>query len=172
MARAVLLLGGNIGDVKRTLQSAQQLVNARVGAVLHCSHRYQSEPWGFDGGGRFSNQALEVDTDLSPEEVLDAVQRIESELGRNRAAETLEKARTGAAYVSRPIDIDILFHDDAVIHSERLCVPHPRLAEREFALVPLCEIMRSRRHPVSGLTVGQLLDALRAAQSSVQPCEK
>ena len=131
---------------------------------------YESEPWGFSGD-RFSNQALEVSTDLAPEEVLDAVQRIECELGRNRAAETLEKARTGAAYVSRPIDIDILFYDDAVIRSERLTVPHPRLAEREFALVPLCEIMRGRRHPVSGLTVAQMLGALRA-QSSEQPCGK
>ena len=170
MARVVLLAGGNTGDVKRTLQSAQQLVNDRVGAVLRCSHRYESEPWGFSGD-RFSNQALEVSTDLAPEEVLDAVQRIECELGRNRAAETLEKARTGAAYVSRPIDIDILFYDDAVIRSERLTVPHPRLAERGFALVPLCEIMRGRRHPVSGLTVAQMLGALRA-QSSEQPCGK
>lgn len=170
MARVVLLAGGNIGDVKRTLQSAQQLINARVGAVLHCSHRYESEPWGFSGD-RFSNQALEVSTDLSPLEVLDTVQQIETELGRNRAAETLEKARTGAVYVSRPIDIDIIFYDDAVIRSERLTVPHPRLAEREFALVPLCEIMRSRRHPVSGLTLGELLDALRA-QSSESPCGK
>ncbi len=171
MARAILLLGGNQGDVKRTLQTAQQLINARIGAVLHCSHRYESEPWGFDGGARFSNQALEVSTDLAPVEVLDALQTIERELGRNRAAETLEKARTGAPYVSRPIDIDIIFYDDEVIDTERLRVPHPRLAEREFALVPLCEIVRSRRHPVSGLTVGEMLDALRA-QPKTGSCEK
>lgn len=150
-----------MGDVKRTLQTAQQLVNARVGAVLRCSHRYESPAWGFSSETSFSNQALEVSTDLSPEEVLDALQSIECELGRNRAAETLEKARTGAAYVSRPIDIDIIFYDDAVIATGRLQVPHPRLAEREFALVPLCEIMRDRRHPVCGLTAEQMLDELR-----------
>lgn len=161
MARVVLLAGGNVGDVKRTLQTAQQLVNARVGAVLRCSHRYESPAWGFSSETSFSNQALEVSTDLSPEEVLDALQSIECELGRNRAAETLEKARTGAAYVSRPIDIDIIFYDDAVIATGRLQVPHPRLAEREFALVPLCEIMRDRRHPVCGLTAEQMLDELR-----------
>ena len=154
MARVTLLLGGNEGDVKRTLQAAQQLVNARVGAVLRCSHRYESEPWGFASAARFSNQALEITTDLSPLEVLDAVQRIECDLGRNRAAEAVEKASTGAAYTSRPIDIDIIFYDDEVIREERLTVPHPRLAEREFALVPLCEIMRLRRHPVTGETVG------------------
>ena len=86
MARVVLLTGGNSGDVKRTLQAAQQLVNAKVGAVLRCSHRYETKPWGFDADGVFSNQALEVSTDLLPLEVLDAVQAIERELGRNRAA--------------------------------------------------------------------------------------
>ena len=164
MARVVLLAGGNLGDVKSRLQRAQKLVNERVGAVLRCSHRYESEPWGFSGD-RFSNQALEVSTDLAPEEVLDAVQEIERLLGRNRAAEQREKARSGAAYVSRPIDIDILFYDDLVLASERLTLPHPLLAEREFALVPLCEIMRSRRHPVSGRTMGELLDDLKRRKS-------
>ena len=82
-------------------------------------------------------------------------------LGRNRAAEAVEKASSGAVYCSRPIDIDIIFYDDEVIGDERLTVPHPLLAEREFALVPLCEIMRQRRHPVTGATVGEMLDALR-----------
>lgn len=161
MARVILLTGGNTGDVKRTLQSAQQLINDRVGAVLRCSHRYESEPWGFDAAERFSNQALAVTTDLTPDGVLDAVQEIERLLGRNRAAEAVEKASTGAAYTSRPIDIDIAFYDDEVISTERLTVPHPRLGEREFALIPLCEIARIKRHPVTGLTVGEMLDALR-----------
>ena len=161
MARVALLLGGNQGDVKRTLQTAQQLINSRVGAVLRCSHRYESEPWGFPAAQRFSNQAQEVSTDLSPLEVLDACQGIERELGRNRAAEAIEKASSGAAYSSRPIDIDIIFYGDEVIDDERLTVPHPLLAEREFALQPLAEIMRRHRHPVTGVTVGEMLDALR-----------
>ena len=125
MARVVLLTGGNTGDVKRTLQAAQQLINARVGAVLRCSHRYESKPWGFDAEQHFSNQALEVSTDLQPLEVLEAVQAIEQELGRNRAAEAVEKARTGVAYTSRPIDIDILFYDDEVIASAHRSPPAP-----------------------------------------------
>ena len=161
MARVALLLGGNQGDVKRTLQTAQQLINSRVGAVLRCSHRYESEPWGFPAAQRFSNQALEVSTDLSPLEVLDACQGIERELGRNRAAEAIDKASSGAAYSSRPIDIDIIFYGDEVIDDERLTVPHPLLAEREFALQPLAEIMRRHRHPITGVTVGEMLDALR-----------
>ena len=134
MARVVLLTGGNSGDVKRTLQAAQQLVNAKVGAVLRCSHRYETKPWGFDADGVFSNQALEVSTDLLPLEVLDAVQAIERELGRNRAAEAVEKARTGVNYTSRPIDIDILFYDDEVIDSERLAASaHGRTGVRTRA---------------------------------------
>lgn len=161
MARVVLLAGGNIGDVKSRLQQAQQLINDRVGAVLRCSHRYESEPWGFAAGTRFSNQAIEVSTDLAPEEVLDAVLAIEGDLGRNRAAEQRERELSKAPYASRMIDIDILFYDDLVLVSERLTLPHPLLAEREFALVPLCEIMRTRRHPVTGRTMEQLLEELK-----------
>ena len=98
---------------------------------------------------------------LTPHEVLDACQAIERELGRNRAAEAIEKATSGAPYCSRPIDIDVIFYDDAVFSDERLTVPHPHLAEREFALVPLNEIMRQHRHPVTGQTVGEMLESLR-----------
>lgn len=161
MARVTLLLGGNQGDVKHTLQAAQQMINARVGAVLRCSHRYESEAWGFSAPERFSNQALEVSTDLSPYEVLDTCQDIERALGRNRAAEAIAKASSGMAYTSRPIDIDVIFYDDLVLDDERLTIPHPLLAERAFALTPLNEIMRQHRHPVTGATVGEMLEALR-----------
>ena len=110
MARVVLLLGGNQGDVKRTLQTAQQLINSRVGAVLRCSHRYESEPWGFRSPDRFSNQALEVSTDLTPHEVLDACQAIERDLGRNRAAEAIEKA---GIVIDKVIDIEVA--DEAIV---------------------------------------------------------
>ena len=93
------------------------------------------------------------------------MKEIERQLGRNHAAEALERAAGGSRYASRPVDIDILFYDDAVISDERLTIPHPLLAEREFALVPLCEIMRTRRHPVTGRTVGEMLEALRAAKT-------
>ena len=93
--------------------------------------------------------------------MLDACQAIERDLGRNRAAEAIEKASSGAPYGSRPIDIDVIFYDDLVLSDERLTLPHPHLGEREFALVPLNEIVRRYRHPVTGLTVGEMLEALR-----------
>lgn len=161
-------MGGNRGDVKRTLQQAQQLVNERIGAVMRCSNRYESAPWGFEDTTPFFNQALEVSTDLAPLEVLDALQRIEEELGRNRAAEQVEHTASGARYVGRPIDIDLIFYGSEVIDHERLQVPHPLIAEREFALVPLCEIMRRFCHPVSGKTIEELLAELRATTSTHQ----
>ena len=150
MARVVLLTGGNVGDVKERLRTAQRLVNARIGAVLRCSHCYGSAPWGFEAEQPFVNQVLVADTDLAPHEVLAEVHRIERELGRNRAAEA----------VSRPIDIDILLYDDEVISTPELTIPHPGIAEREFVLTPLCEVLRQRPHPVLGLTMGELRDNL------------
>ena len=94
------------------------------------------------------------------------MQEIERQLGRNRAAESVEKASAGVRYVSRPIDIDIIFYGDETISTDRLVIPHPHLAVREFALVPLAEIVRSKRHPVTGLTVGEMLDAVRNRQKT------
>ena len=95
MARVVLLTGGNVGDTKELLRTAQRLVNGRIGAVLRCSHCYTSAPWGFEAAQPFVNQVLVADTDLTPHEVLAELQRIERELGRNRAAEAVERAATG-----------------------------------------------------------------------------
>ena len=163
MPRAVILTGGNTGDMKRRLQQAQQLINEHVGAVLRCSHRYTSAPWGFSAPDApdFSNQVLEVTTELAPEALLDALQAIERTLGRDRDAERRERERTGQPYASRTIVLDLLFYDDAVIDTPRLRVPHPQIAEREFVLVPLCEILRTKRHPVTGKTPVEMLDELR-----------
>ena len=124
MARVVLLTGGNVGDVKERLRTAQRLVNARIGAVLRCSHCYGSAPWGFEAEQPFVNQVLVADTDLAPHEVLAEVHRIE------------------------------------VISTPELTIPHPGIAEREFVLTPLCEVLRQRPHPVLGLTMGELRDNL------------
>ena len=166
MARAVLITGGNLGDVKSRLQQAQRLINDRVGIVLRCSHRYKSQPWGFTAQERFSNQVLEVDTELSPDELLDEVQAIEKELGRDREEERRLKEQSGAPYSSRMIDIDILFYDDLIIESPRLTIPHPLLQERDFVLAPLCELMKNKRHPVLGKTVEELRAELLSKRES------
>ena len=164
MARAVLITGGNIAGVKERMHRAQELINSRAGVVMRCSHRYESKAWGFESDDLFNNQVLVVDTELSPEELLRTVQEIELELGRNRTAEAEQKASTGAAYCSRPIDIDILFYDDEVVDTPDLKIPHPLLHRRDFVLTPLCEIMRDFRHPVLGKTISELRAALAEEQ--------
>jgi 2-amino-4-hydroxy-6-hydroxymethyldihydropteridine diphosphokinase len=140
MAKVILSTGGNVGDMKPMLHRAQEMVNDQIGPVLRCSHRYKSEPWGFEAENRFSNQVLVCDTDLTPREVLEKVHDIETALGRDRVAEAAEKERTGRPYASRVIDIDILFYDNETINEPDLQIPHPRIAEREFVLAPLREL--------------------------------
>ncbi len=160
MARAFIITGGNLGDVKPRLRRAQQLINDKVGVVLRCSHVYTSKAWGFSSEYDFMNQALIVDTDLAPEELLVALQAIETELGRNRKAEAEEKARRNEPYSSRVIDIDILFYDDRVVDLPNLKIPHPLMQDRDFVLAPLCEIMPDKEHPVLGKSVSDLRKAL------------
>lgn len=88
-------------------------------------------------------------------------QEIEAELGRDREAEQREKELSGQNYASRVIDIDILLYDDEIVDTDTLKIPHPRMTEREFVLTPLCEVMRGRKHPVAGLTMGELREKLQ-----------
>lgn len=162
MARVVLLTGGNSGDVKRTLQAAQQLVNAKVGAVLRCSHRYETKPWGFDADGVFSNQALEVSTD--PAAFGSARRRAGHRTGAGpqpRRRSCRESPHGRELYLAADRYRHPFLRRRGDRQPNALTVPHPLMGEREFALVPLCEIMRQRRHPVTGRTVGEMLEELR-----------
>lgn len=155
MARAVLLTGGNLGDVAATLARARRVLERRVGRVVAASTLNESEPWEFEAEQQFLNQALAIETGLSPEELLATTQAIEKELGRE------EKTVPEQGYRSRRIDIDILFYDDRVVKTPLLNIPHPLIARRAFALIPLVEIMPDFVHPESGKTVRQMLDALQ-----------
>ena len=160
MAKAVLITGGNRGDVRALLRRAAGLIGERIGRIVRSSACYESAPWGFRAEQSFWNQVLEVETPLHPEELLEAVHSVEAVLGRDRVQEGLEKASTGERYASRTLDVDILFYDDEVIRTPRLEIPHPRLGGREFVLRPLCELMPERRHPVTGERMRDLLKAL------------
>lgn len=160
MARVVLITGGNVGDAERRLGEAAQLIDAEVGRVVSYSRVYRTKAWGFEAED-FRNQVLVVESDLEPMRVLEAVNDIECRLGRDRAAEQEVKSATGARYASRSIDIDILFYDDLIVESERLTLPHPRIAEREFVLEPLAEVVAEWRHPISGKSVQQMYDELK-----------
>lgn len=158
--RAVVLAGGNVGDTAARLQRASVLLGERGGRVVQASSLLTTEPWGFESAERFVNQAFEIETTLAPEALLDVLQSIERDLGRDRDAERAERNRTGQRYASRLIDLDLICYGDAVIRTERLTVPHPLMAEREFVLRPMCELVPAWRHPLTGRSVREMLETI------------
>ncbi len=155
-----LLLGSNLDPRESFINKAITLISERAGKVLGMSTIYQSEAWGFQSDTRFLNQVLRIETNLTPEDLLQKTQQIEKNLGRTRVEEN--------GYTSRTIDIDILYYDQKVMSSENLIIPHPRLHLRRFTLLPLAELAPELQHPVSHLTQQELL--VRCADTGeVQP---
>lgn len=150
MHRAILLLGGNLGDIKATLKLSLDLLQNEVGAVQKQSKLFESEPWGFEHAQNFLNQVIEIETNYSARELLGLTQKIEKELGR--------KQKTSTHYEGRLIDIDILFFDDEIVDDDDLKIPHPRLHERLFTLLPLNEVWSSYTHPILNKSIAELLN--------------
>lgn len=161
MSRVVFLTGSNAPDRDDVLRRTAEILVRRVGEVEKMSQIYGSEPWGFHAEEVFSNQALVLQTTLTPIEVLDEALATEQEVGRDRAKEQMEKQITGERYASRVVDVDVMFYDDEVIDTPRLKLPHPLLHVREFALEPLCEIMGDYCHPVLGKTLNTIYEELK-----------
>ena len=147
MAEVFILLGGNVGDKRKIFTETIQMIGESIGNPTKISSIYDTEPWGFDSEP-FWNQALVIETMLLPLEILDLTQAIETSMGR---------IRSRGSYESRPMDIDLLFYDDLILHTPRLTLPHPKIAERRFVLVPLNEISPLKRHPLSGNTISEML---------------
>lgn len=131
MAKVYLLLGTDLGNKETNLQEAVSLLEQKAGKVVQLSSVYESEAWGFESKTTFYNQAVCIETDLQPEQLLEVCLAIETELGRER---------TGGGYQSRIIDIDILLYGTVRIETDHLTIPHPKLPNRLFALLPLVEI--------------------------------
>ncbi len=165
MHRLVLLIGGNQGDRLSLIQQATEQIRTRIGSVAAVSSIHETEPWGefaVERGKRkvenFLNRALLVDTALTPHEALREALAIEAALGRRRGRGGVGERRL---YHSRPMDIDLIFYDDAVVDTPDLVIPHPRAHLRHFVLEPLAELIPDYRHPVFGMTVAELLGGLR-----------
>ena len=149
MAIAYLAVGTNIGNKRRNMITAAALLAERVGDVLALSGFYETEPWGFQSENTFLNAALQLDTSLSPLELLKATQEIEIEMGRTQ--------KSNGAYHDRIIDIDILLYDNLVLQTPELTLPHPLMHERLFVMEPLAEIAPNVIHPVFKKPVISLL---------------
>lgn len=161
MRTAYIGMGGNLaswaGTPEATLAAAAHRLET-LGRVVCRSSLYSTEPVGFAEQPRFVNAVVELETELGPQELLDGLLSIEREFGRDRPQ--------GLQNGPRTLDLDILLYDDARINEPGLLIPHPRLAERAFALVPLNEIAPLARAAESGRTVSQLLDSLSLVSES------
>lgn len=141
MTDVVILGGGNIGDVKCRLDAAEALIAERIGRVSSRSEWYTTEPWGFESSADFTNRAWVVSTALEATEVLEHLLAIEVELGRNRKAEYCSKVLGRQSYADRMVDLDILLYGESVVVTPHLQIPHPRLLERDFAMIPMCDAL-------------------------------
>jgi 2-amino-4-hydroxy-6-hydroxymethyldihydropteridine diphosphokinase len=150
---AYLSLGSNIGDREKHLRDAIALLE-RAGQVSVVSSLYETEPVDFKAQSWFLNCAVVLETEKTPEALMQAVLSIEREMGRRR---TQDKG-------PRIIDIDILLYGNLILNSSDLTIPHPAMHKRRFVLEPLAEIAGGVRHPLLKQTVTELRDALGAGQ--------
>lgn len=145
-------LGSNLGDGPKNLDAAIALLQKEVGEVLYTSAYIESEPWGFESSHRFTNAVTVVRTELEPLPLLDLTQQIERRMGRTR------KRKRGEGYSDRVIDLDLLLYDNIRIESERLTIPHPYIADRDFVRLPLEECrayMRDTYPLIEPLTINE-----------------
>jgi len=146
-----IALGTNLGNRLANLRAAIQSMPPEV-KVLAESHVYETPPWGYEDQPAFLNMVVKAKTELLPEALLKYLKQLEVELGRE------QNFRWGP----RLIDLDILFYDDLVLASPPLVIPHPRLHERAFVLVPLADVAPDLIHPVLKQSVRDLLVAIEA----------
>lgn len=162
MALVYIALGSNLpspaGSPEATLAAAVACL-ASLGHVTARSSLYSTAPVGFADQPRFLNAVVALETTLAPRELLDSLLDIEREFGRDRSASLLNGPRT--------LDLDLLLYGNLILSETGLEVPHPRLAERAFVLIPLAEIAPDLREPRFGRTIAELLRALHADPAAV-----
>jgi 2-amino-4-hydroxy-6-hydroxymethyldihydropteridine diphosphokinase len=148
MADYYILLGSNQGDRIDMLNKAAEQIQKNIGPVKALSSVYETEPWGVENQANFLNQALITSSNKTPSEVWEMVKTIQHNLGKNQEIK----------WGPRNIDIDILYCDDLILNTSELTIPHPRLYERNFVLVPLIEIAGDFTDPVHRVSIDEIFD--------------
>ena len=143
-------LGSNLGDRFAALGRAMELIGEEAGKITAASSVWETEPWGFDADELFLNMVVVIRTTLEPARMMQLFRSIEGRMGRKRSG--------GGTYESRLIDLDLLLWGNRVITMPGLEVPHPKLHSRRFVLEPLKEVAPDAVHPVTGLTVTEMLE--------------
>ncbi|HEY0245379.1 MAG TPA: 2-amino-4-hydroxy-6-hydroxymethyldihydropteridine diphosphokinase [Mucilaginibacter sp.] len=146
-----LLLGSNLGDRNQFLQQAIQHLQIEIGPVMQTSAVYETQSWGKTDSPDYLNQVIQLQTELSAQQVLQKILNIELVIGRVRD----EK------WGPRTIDIDILFYNSLLVNEPDLQIPHPELHKRRFTLAPLAEIAPDFIHPVFNKSILQLKNELK-----------
>jgi 2-amino-4-hydroxy-6-hydroxymethyldihydropteridine diphosphokinase len=149
MHKVFLGIGGNIGNKQLNFEKVLVLIEKELGKIIQFSSVYETPAWGFHSDDVFWNQVLIIETILEAEELLWRIHKVEAEFDRKRGDER---------YASRQMDIDILFFDDDYFETKTLIIPHPRIQERKFVLVPLVEIAPNFKHPLIRLSSLKLLE--------------
>ena len=152
MAFVYLGLGTNLGNKEQNLKNAVKSITMRIGDVLRLSSFIVTKPRGFESENDFLNAVVLVDTNYSPNQLLEKTEEIEKDMGR------FEKS--SSTYSDRLMDVDILFYDQLIINQPTLKIPHPLITERDFVLIPLSEIAPDFVHPILGKSISDLLKSL------------
>lgn len=160
MNQAFIGLGSNLGDSRQHILDAIDALARLPGTrVLACSRLYSTPPWGVLEQPSFVNAAVSIETPLSPHDLLDALLMIERAAGR---------IRDGERWGPRTLDLDLLHVDGVTLHDEKLTLPHPRMAERAFVLLPLNDLVPELYLPGWG-TVGEMLAAVDSSECTLLP---
>lgn len=149
MQKVFLGIGGNIGNKQANFEKVYTIIEKELGKIVLSSSVYETPPWGFHADENFWNQIILINTEKSPTELLSKIHEIENLFDRERGANI---------YTSREMDIDILYVDDLYIEKETLIIPHPKIQQRMFVLVPLNEIAPEFKHPLLRLTSFEMLE--------------